>query len=667
MTSDPRKLRPKPSKSQTTGVGAFWCGAGFAFGACVMGFSTIRSKIVSLLLLGGLCIALIAGVNAYSGQVLSEVLDLVKINQTISAGVMETMSLENRYLRQPDQTLEKQIQKVGADLNQANAMIGRLTANSHILGISSELGNTRKRHHEDFNKVVAATNTVNQTRKEIATTMAQLGGMLRKNMDAITDEETQKNMFGEEINPQKAMILDVYGSILLILTNKQLNVQDLFVLSDLAAYNKQAADLQKRLQIETKNATMTSDALGEAAIKDDWNKMAGLIKQVAGLEAVIVKGWQETRRLEQSLAKTAQEVLGKTNQLEEILETENSAIRSRGDMINLMVLIVGGIAFIILGVLIIRSVQKSLSGTIGGVARTADQVGESAGQSALSSKNLAEGASSQAASLEEISASLEEVASMTKANSENAGQADSHTNQAMDKMQVSEKAMADLSGAMEDIATSGNEISNIVNSIDGIAFQTNLLALNAAVEAARAGEAGAGFAVVADEVRSLAMRAAEAAKNTQELIGDTVNNITRGSDLVNTVKEGFGQVVDQTNQVATLVSEISSASQEQAQGIDQVSQAMAEIDKITQNNAAQAEESAAASQEMLGQSDTLRNYLDDLNSLVGGRGASGAQIISREPQMGILAVKKAAKPSTPSQAAKAIPLDKEESDDFEDF
>jgi len=173
---------------------------------------------------------------------------------------------------------------------------------------------------------------------------------------------------------------------------------------------------------------------------------------------------------------------------------------------------------------------------------------------------------------------------------------------------------------MDEISKASDETSKIIKTIDEIAFQTNLLALNAAVEAARAGEAGAGFAVVADEVRNLAMRAADAAKNTAELIEGTVKKVGDGTNLVNTTNEAFGKVAVSASKVGELVAEIASASNEQSQGISQVNTAVTEMDKVVQQNAANAEESASASEEMNAQAEQMKSMVNELGELVGGEG-----------------------------------------------
>jgi methyl-accepting chemotaxis protein len=287
-----------------------------------------------------------------------------------------------------------------------------------------------------------------------------------------------------------------------------------------------------------------------------------------------------------------------------------------------------GFSALIIGILlaffITRSVTKPINRIIGGLSDGASQVASASAQVSSASQSLAEGSSEQAASIEETSSSMEEMSSMTKKNADNAGQADNLMQEANQVVGTANKSMDQVIKSMEDISKASEETSKIIKTIDEIAFQTNLLALNAAVEAARAGEAGAGFAVVADEVRNLAMRAADAAKNTAELIEGTVKKINTGSELVTTTNDAFSQVAKSAAKVGDLVAEISGASKEQSNGIEQVNIAISDMDKIVQQNAANAEETASGSEEMSAQAEQLREYVGGLVMLVTGKKNQGS-------------------------------------------
>ncbi|HET6490137.1 MAG TPA: methyl-accepting chemotaxis protein [Syntrophales bacterium] len=268
--------------------------------------------------------------------------------------------------------------------------------------------------------------------------------------------------------------------------------------------------------------------------------------------------------------------------------------------------------------LIVRSVVAPIDRIAEGLNAGADQVASASAQVSSSSQSLAEGASEQAASIEETSSSLEEMSSMTKQNADNANCADKLMKESNQMVERANGSMTELTQSMNEIARASEETSKIIKTIDEIAFQTNLLALNAAVEAARAGEAGAGFAVVANEVRNLAMRAADAAKNTSGLIEGTVKKVKQGSELLERTNEAFAGVSTSAAKVADLVSEIAAASTEQAQGIDQINKAVTEMDKVTQQNAANAEESASASEQMNAQAAQMKQIVEELHVIVQG-------------------------------------------------
>jgi len=225
------------------------------------------------------------------------------------------------------------------------------------------------------------------------------------------------------------------------------------------------------------------------------------------------------------------------------------------------------------------------------------------------SQALSQGATEQAAALEEISSSLIEVAGQTKTNAANAGQANLLSGKARDAAHRGNQQMQRMLEAMQDIGRSSKEISRIMKVIDEIAFQTNLLSLNAAVEAARAGAHGRGFAVVADEVRNLAQRSAKAAQETSELIEGNLRVIEQGGSIAAETAGALAEIVTGITQAGDLVSEINSASSEQSTAIEQVTEALRQIDEVTQGNTASAEEGAASAQELSRMAGRLKEEL----------------------------------------------------------
>ncbi|MDX9745769.1 MAG: methyl-accepting chemotaxis protein [Syntrophales bacterium] len=307
---------------------------------------------------------------------------------------------------------------------------------------------------------------------------------------------------------------------------------------------------------------------------------------------------------------------------------ENQMDEMQSQMKQAKILVLGGTALafgmgVILAFLITRGITVPVRRVVDGLTEGAEQVASASSQVSASSVQLAEGSSQQAASLEETSSSLEEMTAMTRKNAENAEQARQMMAEAQKIVEKVNTNMLELVEAIAMISKTSENTGKIIKTIDEIAFQTNLLALNAAVEAARAGEAGAGFAVVADEVRNLAMRAAEAAKSTNELIESTIKAVEGGNELTLQTRESFDENKTIALKIAQLVEEISSASQEQSRGIAQINIAVSEMDKVTQQTAANAEESASASEEMNAQAEQMKLYVQELSNLIEGDRSTG--------------------------------------------
>ena len=268
---------------------------------------------------------------------------------------------------------------------------------------------------------------------------------------------------------------------------------------------------------------------------------------------------------------------------------------------------------------VVMRINKRLMQNTDHLENGSQQLAAASGQVSSASQRLAEGASEQAASLEETSSSLEEIATVTKRNAENAHQAKEYSHQARTAAESGLAEMENMISAMSEIHKSGDKIAKIIRTIDEIAFQTNILALNAAVEAARAGEAGLGFAVVADEVRNLARRSADAAKETAEIIEESIIKSRAGSEISRQVAEGLSVIVSKAREVDDIVGQISLASEEQSQGVALINTSVNQLDTVTQGNAAAAEQSASASEELRSQASLLHEMVADLRTMVTGK------------------------------------------------
>ncbi len=282
------------------------------------------------------------------------------------------------------------------------------------------------------------------------------------------------------------------------------------------------------------------------------------------------------------------------------------------------ILVGSGLAFFIA-----RRLTRMLRGIVGDMERESTGVTAASQELEASGRTLADGASGQASSLEQISSSLEELSSMTRRNAQNAGFGKDSASAARAAADVGAEQMVLMHAAMQAIQQSSADISKIIKTIDEIAFRTNILALNAAVEAARAGGAGAGFAVVADEVRSLAQQAAAAARETAGKISEASARSLQGVEVSGRVTVALDAIVAKVREVDGIVAEVAKASIEQSQGIAHINEAVTHMDKATQSVAASAEEAAATSGELHRQAVTLSGLSAQLSSVV-GRGGGAA-------------------------------------------
>lgn len=336
------------------------------------------------------------------------------------------------------------------------------------------------------------------------------------------------------------------------------------------------------------------------------NRVANPIKQAAKIVENLAEGDIDFE-IDSNLSNEAQEIMIPIQQLvdntrkqvylaERIAEgdlTVDVHVRSEKDVLNIK----------------FKEIVDKNNVVLSNIVQAAHQVTVGSGQVSDSSISLSQGSAEQASSVEELTASLEEVSSQTDVNANNANEANQLAESAKNNAVEGNNKMHEMVEAMQEISDSSENISKVIKVIDDIAFQTNILALNAAVEAARAGQHGKGFAVVAEEVRNLAARSADAAKETADMIENSIKKSDGGTRIANETAQALNKIVDEVTKAANLVRDIAVASNEQASAIGQINQGILQVSQVVQSNAATSEETAAASEELSSQADLLQEMV----------------------------------------------------------
>jgi methyl-accepting chemotaxis protein len=384
-------------------------------------------------------------------------------------------------------------------------------------------------------------------------------------------------------------------------------------------------------------AFLESGLVMDSAVLAQYTSLSESLSRYTGLLTEFSDEWRRSTVINTEVAATSESLLNSFDQLDiTTADLASASVEAAHDGTAEVEALVGGsilrslailCASILIGaffaVCITRGIVAPINAVILSLSQGTEVIEEATTRMGVASRDLSEGVSSQAGSLEETASALEEVSSMIRTSADNAKTTDIDAQKTCEMVQAGAADMREMSEAMSKINHQADRISNIIKTIEEIAFQTNLLALNAAVEAARAGEAGKGFAVVADEVRNLAGRSAAAAKDTAELITGTVESVHSGSEILSRLSGSYDEIAHGISEIQDIIAQIANATSEQSQGVEQINNAVAQMNRVTQQNATGAEESAASVKNLEGQLTDLHGSVQTLKGIVSGAKTQG--------------------------------------------
>lgn len=579
----------------------------------------IAYKILSITFVALLCILFLMQVDRYLSKEVNQAFLINQYGLGLALQVSDSLLAETAYLN----TLNDDLIPV---IHKNTQMINERLSYSHLMNNDKEFIETMnliqvkiRAYHASYVQTEQIVLNINKNRKELITGLNASDALLTKMTDMLTGEHTELMMKGETLSEGKMTLREYLKEYIGFRSAFILNLNDLLFSSDEAVFLDKSKSLSHKMALVSTDTLNLIHAVNDQKYTDIWVQVENNQKKITEIQEEIFGAWKKKTGLENLLKLKMKEVRSGTDSLVIYAQKKMEQVSRQVKWVKTVSIIVAMILMTGLSGLVVIGIMRTIRATIDGLDRVAVQAIAMSHQLSSAGLRLAEGASRQAASVEETSLSVDVMTAMCRHTSEITQVSEAFMSENI-KVSVSTlKSLTEMTRDMASVEADSDKIMHIIKTIDEIAFQTRLLSLNASIEAARAGQAGAGFAIVADEVKNLAMKTAEAARTTQQLLDAAVSRISQVAGKITNINHEFETIIETATLIGEKTSTITTASREQADRIDEINHAMNEIGRITQQNAAHAQESASAHEEINAQAEQMKALINELMGLIEGK------------------------------------------------